>query len=434
MINQRIEELMQTKGNIDSFYKFSIDVHNANEELQLDTKLNFSEKMALVDKFNKHYEDTNLKKMHVSCDIGEWQKLFGKNSLSDNEIEKIKVSIVLPIHNKAHHGLARGIESCLNQTHKNIEVICVNDASTDSSLEIIKEYAKKDDRLVIVDLKENRKCSGARIVGWEVATGDYITNVDPDDYIDNNYVKETLIHAIELNIDVLEVSSPVPKNAIFHYGAIGEIIFNENWNKGPISVNVWGKVYKDSLIQQTLNVLKKLNGINMSEDALLNAVIFEKANSIAFININSQYHYEPTEDSLTNLKDFSKIIKDVLYTYSITKNIYNNFYVDKVFYNYISMFTGNNALSKFDTSEIGICNINNFVASLDKEAMATMLIFSNIDLINTRLELRRLKKYKLDKIPKIVEKLFPYNSIQRNFGKLLYKLALSCYNAVKRAK
>jgi glycosyltransferase involved in cell wall biosynthesis len=93
-----------------------------------------------------------------------------------------KVSIIVPIYNVAGY-LARSIQSLRDQTLEDLEIILVNDGSTDNSLCICEEHAKSDCRIQIID-KSNGGVSSARNVGLEVATGEYIGFVDPDDWVE----------------------------------------------------------------------------------------------------------------------------------------------------------------------------------------------------------------------------------------------------------
>ncbi len=91
------------------------------------------------------------------------------------------VSIIVPIYNVSEY-LERCIKSLINQTYKNIEIVLVNDGSTDNSLDICKKYQNKDKRIVVLD-KTNGGLSDARNYGIERAKGQYITCVDSDDYV-----------------------------------------------------------------------------------------------------------------------------------------------------------------------------------------------------------------------------------------------------------
>lgn len=106
-----------------------------------------------------------------------------------------KVSVLVPIYN-VEHFFGRCIQSILNQTYKNIEVILVDDCSSDNSLSICYEYAKKDKRIKVFK-KESHTClSDVRNVGIENATGEYIMFVDSDDYVCETFV-EDMVSAIE---------------------------------------------------------------------------------------------------------------------------------------------------------------------------------------------------------------------------------------------
>lgn len=94
-----------------------------------------------------------------------------------------KVSVVVPVYN-AEETLERCLDSLISQSYKNIEIVCVNDGSSDSSLKILNKYRKKDERIVVIDNDKNRGCSYTKNKGIDNATGDFICFVDSDDYIE----------------------------------------------------------------------------------------------------------------------------------------------------------------------------------------------------------------------------------------------------------
>ena len=98
-----------------------------------------------------------------------------------------KVSVIVPIYNVEDY-LECCLDSILKQTYTNLEIILVNDGSTDSSLSICKKYLEKDNRIVIVD-KSNGGLSDARNAGLENANGEYVMFVDSDDFLTENAVK-----------------------------------------------------------------------------------------------------------------------------------------------------------------------------------------------------------------------------------------------------
>lgn len=107
-----------------------------------------------------------------------------------------KVSIIVPVYNVEKY-LRKCIDSLINQTLNDIEIICINDGSTDKSLKILKEYKNKDSRIILFN-QENSGQSVARNRGIEIAKGEYLGFVDPDDWIDLDYY-EKLYNAASTN-------------------------------------------------------------------------------------------------------------------------------------------------------------------------------------------------------------------------------------------
>ncbi|MBQ6143101.1 MAG: glycosyltransferase family 2 protein [Clostridia bacterium] len=105
-------------------------------------------------------------------------------SPSSNSNVSPKISVLMPVYNCEKY-LEKSLDSVLNQTFKDIELICVNDGSKDNSLEILKEYSKKDSRLVLIDQK-NQGAAAARQNAINKAKGEYIAFVDADDIIAKN--------------------------------------------------------------------------------------------------------------------------------------------------------------------------------------------------------------------------------------------------------
>ncbi|QWU98701.1 glycosyltransferase family 2 protein [Francisella salimarina] len=104
------------------------------------------------------------------------------------------VSIIIPIYNTQNY-LPRCLESIINQSYKNLEIILVNDGSTDNSLEICESYAKKDSRMSIMN-KENGGSSSARNLGLDICRGDYISFIDSDDWVEEDFI-EALLEGIK---------------------------------------------------------------------------------------------------------------------------------------------------------------------------------------------------------------------------------------------
>lgn len=119
--------------------------------------------------------------------------------LHDN-VAQPKVSIIVPVYNVECY-LRRCLNSIINQTLREIEIICINDGSTDKSLEILEEYALRDKRITVLS-QENSKQGAARNKGLDIAKGEFITFVDADDWINECYVKELYNACIDMDVNM----------------------------------------------------------------------------------------------------------------------------------------------------------------------------------------------------------------------------------------
>ena len=111
-----------------------------------------------------------------------------------------KVSVIVPEYNVEVY-LAECLDSILKQTLKDLEIICINDGSTDKSPEILAEYAKKDSRIIVIN-QENKGPGSARNKGLEIATGEYVAFVDSDDWIDKDYYEKLYNTAVKYNAEI----------------------------------------------------------------------------------------------------------------------------------------------------------------------------------------------------------------------------------------
>lgn len=111
-----------------------------------------------------------------------------------------KISIIIPMYNAKEY-IARCLESVINQSFSDIEIIIVNDGSTDESLEICRKYAKIDERIIILN-KDNNGVAVARNQGMNVATGEYVMFVDSDDWIDENMCQDLYKRISECHADI----------------------------------------------------------------------------------------------------------------------------------------------------------------------------------------------------------------------------------------
>lgn len=221
-----------------------------------------------------------------------------------------KISVIVPVYNVEQY-LPQCLDSIINQTYKNLEIICVDDGSPDNSGKILDEYAKKDKRIKVIH-QENQGVSVARNTGLDNATGEYIGFVDPDDWIEANYY-ETLIHsAKENNADVVQCGYKTYCDKIDKVVVWKKTIATnfKNIIKNLKRGYVWNKLWKAELIQK--NNLRFYPGIYM-EDLLLS---IKSANHMSLFSIISYagYCYRIRNNSSTNDISKKQKIKNDRYT------------------------------------------------------------------------------------------------------------------------
>lgn len=199
------------------------------------------------------------------------------------------LSIIVPVYNVATY-LREGLDSILRQEVQDIEVICVDDCSSDSSPDILKEYQAKDNRIQFIRQSENKGPSATRNIGIKYAKGKYIAFFDPDDKVENNLYAE-LIHAIEDKKTDLALCgySTFPTHQIYipnfkPYHAMQPMDFIQ---KNPrIEMNndlcyTWRFVFKRNfLINKKIRFIKNLH---VGEDTVFNYECVLQASSIIMI-------------------------------------------------------------------------------------------------------------------------------------------------------
>lgn len=134
------------------------------------------------------------------------------------KLKVVKLSVIIPVYNVEKY-LKRCLDSVINQTLKDIEILCINDGSTDDSLSILEEYKSKDSRIVIIS-QGNKGLAATRNVGIENAKGEYLAFVDSDDWINSKFLeclyssakeiepKET-IAKLMIIFDILFIKTPI---------------------------------------------------------------------------------------------------------------------------------------------------------------------------------------------------------------------------------
>ena len=165
------------------------------------------------------------------------------------------ISIIVPVYN-AEKYLVKCLDSLVNQTKKNIEIILVNDGSKDKSIDILNEYKEKYPDMITIISQENQGQSAARNSGIENATGKYIAFVDSDDYVSKNMFEKLYEKAIEKDYDIVasNVNCVYPdKNLEIHSGVDFESTEMTKEEKSKLLLNmytvVWNKIYKREIFE-----------------------------------------------------------------------------------------------------------------------------------------------------------------------------------------
>lgn len=213
-----------------------------------------------------------------------------------------KLSVIVPIYN-ADELLERCLKSITTQTFQNLEIILVNDGSTDNSINICKKYCEVDERIRIID-KKNAGVSAARKDAIKIATGDFITFVDADDYIDNNMYK-SLMEIIETeSCDIIE-SGYILINE--HEEVIDRrVLISEN-NEGTnqcleaylsnknSEAFLWNKIYRRELFGDV-----DYPELKYSEDYLWNVIFYSRCKKSITVDLAYYYYYKNMNGACNN--------------------------------------------------------------------------------------------------------------------------------------
>lgn len=339
------------------------------------------------------------------------------------------ISIIIPIYNSEKY-LHRCIQSVINQTFKNIEIILINDGSTDNSINICNEFKKIDNR-IIFESQENKGVSSARNLGMNIASGEYIAFVDSDDWIEekfceisyqsiNNKKYDLLIfnpyeHKGE-EIDIIENFFEKKREFLSDNSELVKMLLNPKVYKrknhniiigGPVC-----KLYRRNFIKE--NNIKFNTNISIHEDDIFNIQFIGQCKNILYINENL-YHIFRNNDSSTRRYMPGAIdnIKNTIYTYKdvINKLTYSDECWESFNEKIIGLFIILNSvyfshkdnkksivdlykeIKKFSTEKFFIQALNKSrIKHLDKKRIITLYLLKN-NFYFTFLLLAKLNKY-----------------------------------------
>lgn len=215
-----------------------------------------------------------------------------------------KISILIPVYN-AEQYLTQCLDSVVNQTLKDIEIICVLDGGNDSSDNICRSYAAKDCRIIVIDHKINKGLLAARKTGVDNASGEYIMFLDSDDWLEVDACSRLYDLIKNNNVDILQFGSYVdaepfvPEQRVAgvkqllepYIGRLdGEKVFEGAFLDNKFRFTIWNKIYKTELCKRVYNDFNENENINKAEDlcAFFRLAYFAKS----YIGIKDKfYHY-----------------------------------------------------------------------------------------------------------------------------------------------
>lgn len=217
------------------------------------------------------------------------------------------VSIIVPIYNTAKM-LDDCITSIIKQTYKNIEIVLVNDESTDGSYEIAKSYQEKDERIKLYSIP-HRGVSAARNYGLDMAKGDYIQFIDSDDHVEENMIEIMLNKMIETNADIVACNYTHP--------SIKNYAMDEEFDTTKIedclkyyqytfaAVVPWNKLYKRNIITSRFD-----EEVSFCEDDLFGlSNLFNSKKLVTISNVLYHYYVAPKDTAPDELSCINKLAK-----------------------------------------------------------------------------------------------------------------------------
>lgn len=257
-------------------------------------------------------------------------------------MKKPKLSVIIAVYNTEKY-VEKCLDSLLNQTYENIELVVINDCSTDGSLKILKKYAKNNNNIVLIDNKENRGLSYSRNVGLEKSTGEYIGYIDSDDYVDNTYYEKLMKAVINEKADMAITDMKIVYEDASYpdhvtKGCEGNLT-KLNFIKNGLAASACNKVFKRELISKNKFSEGKLN-----EDLAVILPAIVSAKKIAYVPDNYYYYVqrggsiqnsgfsdkrfdifygvELTLQRIKNCKNYNKIAQAIIYEQLIVLLIY----------------------------------------------------------------------------------------------------------------
>ena len=337
-----------------------------------------------------------------------------------------KISVIVPVYNVEKY-LEQCLKSIINQTFSDIEIICVNDGATDNSEAILKSFEQQDNRIKIIN-KKNGGLSSARNAGMKVATGEFISFIDSDDWVDETMLEKMYNNITSLNSDIsicavhnfdeqkqqiddslpyftLELFNETFDNKAFSYKETKDFIMD-------VCVMAWNKLYRKSFLDECKAIFP--DGL-IFEDGPFFFSIFFKTQKISIVR-EFLYYYrinrtgsilQKHNKNLMDIIDVVNLMYDEISQTPIWNEIKHTFYkkkADDIFYRYqLIPLKYKKKFTKRFREESCLANENNFDFGYIKETMPITYTNMNVLKTQTNLIMFYLQKIKLRLMYKVIQ-------------------------------
>ena len=311
----------------------------------------------------------------------------------------MKVSLIVPIYN-VYNYLERCLDTLINQTYKNIEIIAINDGSPDNSEEIIDKYVKKDERVKKYN-KSNGGLSSARNFGLKYATGEYVMFLDSDDYFELDMIEKLLAQINKDNSDIC-ICDIVKES---ENGSCISILkgLNEDSTINNVLLSLpsaCNKLFKRNLIKEEFPEKRYY------EDLGTIPLIIANSNSVSYVS-EALYHYVQREGSIMHQEKYNKKLEDIFY---IMERLYKSKIIREKYFDELEFI---------------------YIKHLLHDAS---LRFLNFNCKESRLSLNKVTSIMKEKFPNWEKNKYIYlfNKKELLLTKIIYKRLFFLYNVYRK--
>lgn len=309
-----------------------------------------------------------------------------------------KVSIIVPVYNGEKH-IGKCLDNLINQTFKDIEIIVVNDGSSDNSKQIVEDYINLDDRIKLINFDINKGLYEARYSGYSNAIGDFIVNCDSDDYYSSDAIEVMYNEALNNNADIVVaklmiVSNGKTKEDTWYNKPNNKMLIGEEilklLLKNRYNWSMCTKLISRNIINAAINDLPKNKRLLFSEDLLQTSIIYYYSKKLIYSD-NAKYFYEidtsgNSHERTSSNKEIERI-KDTIYVLSTI----NDFLINKKVNN--DCYNSFHVLTNFLYSEL---LFNNSILNNNLKEYLTSLWIENIGFLSISKEYYIDYLYKMD--------------------------------------